>query len=277
MNERNMMSINAVQYHVNVIGNGPNVVVFLHGFTGRGANWVDILPYIQNKESYTFVFPDVLGHGLSEKPMEASRYSMENTIEDLYEIIKNITEKKIHVIGYSMGGRIALSFALKYPFIVKGLLLESASPGLQTESERHMRQLADEKLAIKIEGEGLERFIEFWTNIPLFETQKKLTSEEQRKILQQRLDNDAAGLANSLRGIGTGSQPSYWGVLKSLHLPVTLVAGKDDKKFIEIAKSMNSLFPMSTFIEINRAGHAIHVEQSEKFGKIVSEFLSEEQ
>mgnify|MGYP005751096465 CR=1 FL=1 len=272
-----MMHINGVTYHVNVIGNGPKIVVFLHGFTGRGENWESIIPFINNKELFTFVLPDILGHGFSDKPKDVNRYSIENTVDDLHEMIKSFTEEKVYLIGYSMGGRVALSFANNYPQRLQGVLLESASPGLRTEEERQLRQQADENLAKKIETDGITCFIDFWTNIPLFESQKSLSEDKQQKVLQQRLQNNVTGLANSLRGIGTGSQPSYWKDLQSLSIPITLLAGEYDSKFVEIAKKMASLLPLSNFIEINKAGHAIHVEQSEKFGKIVSEFLLEQQ
>ena len=275
MNRRKMMQINGVTYHVNFIGNGPKLVFFLHGFTGRGEIWESVIPYINNNDLYTFVLPDLLGHGLTDKPNEPKLYSMENTVNDLHEMIKSLTKEKVYLIGYSMGGRIALSYAITYPQRLQGLLLESASPGLKTEEERRSRQKTDENLAKNIEKDGIEIFIDFWTNIPLFESQKSLPVDKQKKVLQQRLQNEVTGLANSLRGIGTGSQPSYWEDLHSLRIPVTLVAGELDHKFVEVAKNMDSLLPLSKIIEINKAGHAIHVEQSEKFGKIVSEFLLE--
>ncbi|MBO1914528.1 alpha/beta fold hydrolase, partial [Microvirga sp. 3-52] len=106
-------------------------------------------------------------------------------------------------VGYSMGGRIALSYTINHPKRVASLILESSTPGLETERERIERMNKDKILAQKICSEGILSFVEFWEGIPLFDTQKKLSTEQQQKIRTERLSQNAVGLANSLLGIGT--------------------------------------------------------------------------
>lgn len=268
------MKINGVTYHVDVIGDGEHHVLMLHGFTGRGSNFKEMIAGFPDSGDFTFILIDQLGHGKTDIPMDPKRYNIENATADLKEIIDKLGISRVSLYGYSMGGRLALSFAISYPSFVRKLVLESSSPGLKTNEERSKRQQADEKLAEKILGEGLQSFVEFWSNIPLFESQKVLPESKRKGIYEQRMDNSAIGLANSLRGMGTGIQPSYWEHLTQIRFPVLLTAGEWDEKFVSIAQEMIKRIEKSHFIKISEAGHAIHVEKPRKFGKIVSEFLS---
>lgn len=269
-----MMEVNGVSYHLETIGNGPKKLLWLHGFTGTGNNFKEALSFIEEKEEYTFFLLDFLGHGNSSVPAESERYSMENTVEDIKVILDKMGIAKISLLGYSMGGRVALAFTATYPSYVEKLVLESASPGLRTEEERLERTKADKRLAERILHDGLEDFVEYWTNIPLFQTQKLLSEDRQLQIKEQRLQNSPIGLANSLSGLGTGLQPSYWERLEDCKVMVLLLAGEEDEKFVLIAEKMKSLMKNAQYVKISGAGHAIHVEQPRKFGKIVSEFLS---
>ncbi|MBW9235280.1 alpha/beta fold hydrolase, partial [Leptospira santarosai] len=114
------------------------------------------------------------------------------------------------LVGYSMGGRVALAYALTYPEYVRKLVLESASPGIDIEADRLARIAADNQLAMRLESEGLSSFIDFWQDIPLFQSQKKLDEIKLQSIREERMQQTAAGLGNSLKGMGTGRQPSYW-------------------------------------------------------------------
>lgn len=80
---------------------------------------------------------------------------------------------------------------------------------------------------------------------------------------------------NSLKGMGTGVQPSWWSDLSSMSFPVLLLAGAEDSKFAAINREMNNELPDSRLEIISGAGHAIHVERPEIFGTIVNGFLRE--
>ncbi|HEY4552852.1 MAG TPA: 2-succinyl-6-hydroxy-2,4-cyclohexadiene-1-carboxylate synthase, partial [Bacillaceae bacterium] len=77
-----------------------------------------------------------------------------------------------------------------------------------------------------------------------------------------------------LRGMGTGMQPSWWGELSRLGMPVLLMSGELDQKFCRLAEEMEERLPYSEWVVFSNAGHAIHVEEREKFGTIVNGFLS---
>ncbi|MGM9929940.1 MAG: 2-succinyl-6-hydroxy-2,4-cyclohexadiene-1-carboxylate synthase [Bacillus sp. (in: firmicutes)] len=259
-----------VTYHVEVRGQGEPIL-FLHGFTGCASTWNEIVTRFS--EHYTCIMPDLLGHGETDGPNDSKRYAVEQAARDLKHILQVLQIPKVHVIGYSMGGRLALSFALLYSENVQTLTLESASPGLRSEEEREARRKQDALLAKRISEEGIASFVSYWERIPLFQSQEKLSDDRKQSIHQQRLRNSAIGLVNSLKGMGTGSQPSWWEDLHKLTMPVLLVTGELDQKFCQIASSMWECIPICQWQVVKEIGHAIHVEDSEKFGRIVSEFV----
>jgi 2-succinyl-6-hydroxy-2,4-cyclohexadiene-1-carboxylate synthase len=267
--DKKMISINGVQYHVEVKGQGFPMLL-LHGFTGDSSTWDRVLP---NLESYKTIALDLLGHGKTDSPEDHDRYRVEHAVEDLKRLLDELKIEKAFLLGYSMGGRLALAFAAAYPESVKALILESSSPGLRAEDERKERAAGDEKLANMIVSKGLEDFVDYWENIPLFSSQKSLPAGIQEEIRNNRLSQNPRGLANSLRGMGTGRQPSYWEELRHLPMEVLLVTGELDSKFCRIAEAMKEEVQNSTVIKVSGAGHALHVEEPEKFGTIVREFL----
>lgn len=259
-----------VNYHVEVIGQGEPLLL-LHGFTGNVATWNFLIPQLSH--NYQLIMVDIIGHGKTETAADADRFQIEQVASDLKAILEKLKVSKAHILGYSMGGRLALSYSLLYPKSVRSLLLESASPGLETEVERFERRKRDQQLANHILANGIEEFVDKWENIQLFESQKRLPLEQRMLIRQQRLSNSPRGLANSLIGMGTGSQPSWWGKLESLDVPVLLMTGELDLKFCNIAERMKQRLNHCEWFIINDVGHTIHVEDRDKFGKIVSEFL----
>jgi 2-succinyl-6-hydroxy-2,4-cyclohexadiene-1-carboxylate synthase len=264
------MKIKGVNYHIDIHGEG-HPLVLLHGFTGATTTWY---PFYQKwGQDNKIISIDIIGHGLSDSPNDSSRYQMLEVVEDLREVLLQLQIDKADFLGYSMGGRLALSFLIQHPQYVRKLVLESASPGLATEGEREERRKQDEKLATFIKNEGITRFIDYWGEIPLFSTQKKLPMDAQKQIKRQRLQNSEIGLQNSLIGMGTGSQPSLWNSLRNIEHDILIVTGSLDLKFCSIAEKMLHYLPQGQWIKVENCGHAIHVEKPEKFGTIVNEFL----
>jgi len=261
-----------VNYNVQVDGDGEPVV-FLHGFTGSSSSWKLIKQSLQAQ--YKIITIDLLGHGLTDAPSDSSRYAMENTTEDLNFICKQLELESIRLVGYSMGGRVALSFAIRYPKMVNKLILESSSPGLDLVDEREQRIKSDEQLAGYIEQKGIDWFAQYWSNITLFNSQKLLPDEIQQNINKERLKNSCLGLANSLRGLGTGRQPSYWNDLGQLSIPVTLIAGELDKKYVHIGEKMKEQFKLAQLHVVPEAGHNVHLEQPAAFLSLVTKALEQ--
>jgi 2-succinyl-6-hydroxy-2,4-cyclohexadiene-1-carboxylate synthase len=234
-------------------------------------NWRHLITDLTDADLHIVAF-DMLGHGQSDAPVDAERYSIEHCQEDIIAALHTlgIERGEAILLGYSMGGRIALHAAFSGYF--RALILESASPGLATLAEREQRRASDEALAARIEQEGIEAFSDYWEKIPLFASQRQLATEQRAALRAQRLNNRAHGLANSLRGVGTGAQPELYSRLPTLNLPVLLLAGERDSKFCTIAQQMALQLPQARLQIIPEAGHTIHLEQPEAFAAEVHNF-----
>ncbi|RUL56560.1 2-succinyl-6-hydroxy-2,4-cyclohexadiene-1-carboxylate synthase [Lysinibacillus antri] len=267
------LRVNDINVHVHIWNEqADQTIVMLHGFTGSVSTWgkiADLLP-----KTYRIIAIDLIGHGLTDAPEDVSNYWMEEQITLLHETFKQLNLSTYTLLGYSMGGRVALSYAATYPSQIEQLILESASPGLKTEHERQARRLSDDELANKIMQNGVQSFVEKWENISLFESQKKLPKEVQAEIRQERLAQCEIGLANSLRGMGTGSQQSLWTKLVEIDIPVTLITGTLDQKFCNIAQEMKKLLLNAKHVVVHEVGHAIHVENPTTFATIVKDVIN---
>lgn len=251
------------------------VIVFLHGFTGSTSSWDEVVTALAGR--FRMIAIDLIGHGKTSIPDHERRFQMSEQLADLESLFAELNLTSFTMVGYSMGGRIALAYAKEYPQRVRLLILESTSPGLKTAEERAARIAADLQLAKRIEREGIKAFVNFWEEIPLFSSQKKLTSGQRQKVRAERLNQREAGLIGSLKGIGTGSQPSYWPHLEEMTLPILLITGEMDEKFVAISREMKSKFPNATHETVKNVGHAIHVEKPVLFATMVEEHIMKTQ
>ena len=267
-NRNETIEVRGVRYHVELSGAG-DPLVFLHGFTGSAANWTPIRRQFEPR--FTTIAIDLPGHGQTDSPTDLQRFSIEQAANDLTILLNQLhPATSVHLLGYSMGGRLALYTALSYPHLVRSLILESASPGLKTEAERAARRQHDEQLAAQIESEGLEPFVNDWTNQPLFATQSRDLRETLR---EQRLQNNPQGLVSSLRSMGTGAQPSLWQRLGELTCPTQLIVGALDDKFVAIAREMSAQISGASLAIVPGAGHTVHAERAEAYAQTVLDFL----
>src|SRR5262249_47420901 len=137
---------------------------------------------------------------------DPDRYRMERCVADLLALLDRLSVQQTAVLGYSMGGRVALHLALYAPERLWALALESTSPGIMDTAERESRRHSDAALAEAIERDGLVAFVDRWQALPLFATQARLPVAVREALRCQRLENNPQGLANSLRGLGAGMQ-----------------------------------------------------------------------
>ena len=264
--------IDGRRYYVSEAGAGEPVVL-LHGFTGSAANWRGVMGRLAGH--YRVLAIDLIGHGRSDSPDAVERYTMPSVTTDLGTLLARLGVLPAHWLGYSMGGRLALYAAVNQPQWVRSLVLESASPGLRYAAEQAMRRQQDEALAARIEAEGIEAFVQSWEALPLFASQERLLAETKETLRADRLANSTRGLANSLRGMGTGAQPSLWERLGEIDRPALLIAGELDEKFVAINRKMADAIPGAALRVVAGSGHTVHLERPDVFTELVLGFLSE--
>lgn len=226
-------------------------IVLLHGFTHTGASWDPVIAALG--ERYRAIAPDIRGHGSAS---DADPVTLDAVIDD----IRRLAPGRFPLVGYSMGGRMALHVALAMPERIDRLVLIGASPGIADPQERRARRQSDEQLAAEVERSEIEEFARRWAQTPVL---AGLPEEVLARVHADRLRSTPAGLARALRGLGTGALPSLWDRLGELGMPVTLVVGERDEKFRAIAAQMAALIQQATVEVVPGAGHAVHLEAPE--------------
>ena len=259
-----------VRLHATREGQGPPLVL-LHGFTGSTESWGRVREALADR--YTTVAVDLPGHGRSTSPADPGRYALSRFVEDLGRVLDALGLERSSLLGYSLGGRAALRYALDLPDRVDALVLESASPGIVDAAERAARVAADATLADRIEQDGVTAFVDDWERLPLWASQGALPPDVRSGLRAQRLGNDRRGLANSLRGAGAGLDLPVLGRLGALQVPTLLVAGALDAKYTELAREMEAMIPGAQLAIVPDAGHAVHLERPQQLAGLVLRFL----
>jgi 2-succinyl-6-hydroxy-2,4-cyclohexadiene-1-carboxylate synthase len=211
-------------------------------------------------ERYRPVAPDIRGHGAASGVRPVSLAAVVGDVGAM-------SSGPVELVGYSMGGRIALHTALALPGRVGRLVLIGASPGIADDGARAERVAADERLAGEVEEMTIEAFAERWAQTAVLADQPPPV---QAAVREQRLRNTPAGLAAALRGLGTGALPSLWDRLGELTVPVDLVVGERDEKFQAIAQEMAAGLPKASLHVVSGAGHAVHLEAPDAMAEVIA-------
>ncbi|MEQ8718151.1 MAG: 2-succinyl-6-hydroxy-2,4-cyclohexadiene-1-carboxylate synthase [Acidimicrobiales bacterium] len=253
-------------------GHGGPVVVLLHGFTGSAAAMEPLA--VPLRRTHRVLSVDLVGHGGSAVPDDTSAYSTEAVARHLVGLFEALELGDVVLVGYSMGGRIALTLACSRPDLVAGLVTIGATAGLTDPLARAERRASDAALADDIERDGLEAFVDRWMALPLFATQASLGPQALARIRDQKLLNSPEGLARSLRGGGTGSMAPLHDRLARLDTPALFLAGGLDAKYRAIAHELAQLTPAGEARVIDRAGHAAHLERPVDVARSVATFVA---
>ena len=231
--------------------------VLLHGFTQNSRCWGGFADDLAADHELLLI--DAPGHGGSD-----------TVIADLDGSARLVGEVggRATYIGYSMGGRTALHLALDRPDLVEALVVIGATAGLDTAAERSERRRADEELADRVESIGVDAFIDEWLDQPLFSSLPESASSR-----AQRRANTATGLARSLRLCGTGTQRPLWSELDRLQMPVLVLAGEQDAKFVALGRRLaSSIGPNAEFRIVPDSGHCAHLENPAATASMVREW-----
>ncbi len=255
--------------NVTALAQNKTPVIFLHGFTGSANDWQFI--FDKFPEEYAPIAIDLIGHGKTDSPEDSKYYTCSAIVHQIDSIVTQLNIKKFVIAGYSMGGRAALSYSVKHSDKIIAAIFESATAGIEEVSEKKDRVELDLLIADKIQNDGIESFINFWFDTPLFKSLKQLPNFEQLK--SQRVQNSVTGLSNTLLSFSTGLMPSYWNKLGILTFPVLLISGELDEKYTQLNKTMKNKFSNAQHEIITMCGHNVHLEKPELFTKFVVVFL----
>ncbi len=238
----------------------------IHGFTGSDLSWSNILE-TACIDHQAILLP---GHGWAPCPEGTTIASVAADIA-----AKMPDDGSADLVGYSMGGRVALRIALDYPEKVRRLILVSASSGIEDDTVRAERLKEDIALSDILEEDGIGTFIAWWEKNPVLAPAPGCTISRsaEESLRSQRLNNDAVGLAAAIRCLGQGQMEPLWSRLSTLAMPCLLLTGTADKVYSDIMQRMQKDIPRSHFMHIEKAGHAVHREQPKELVKCMLDFL----
>lgn len=266
---------NGQTLHVYQWGNAGIPVVMLHGFMQTGMSWAAVADALAQLGRCVYAI-DFIGHGKSSKPQQPNFYTYDaaacSVVAFLEEVACTPEFPRAHVIGYSMGGRIALAVAQKATTKVYSLTLESCNLGCATEEERAEAAARNNGWAAQLRSQGIQPFVEYWEGLPLFATQREMGFDA--LLREERLANNAEAMALCLEGMGKHAMPlqeDSMGMLVATWLPIKYVWGYEDEKQASVAHLFgHEGFDVSSF----GTGHNVHLEAPSLYTGVVQEFLS---
>ena len=232
----------------------PATVVFVPGFMQRGDAWAPVAERVG--ERYPTVCLDFRSHSFAARLAEIAAAARAGDA----------------LVGYSMGGRLALHHALRASPVLGGLVLVGAGAGIEDDAQRAARATQDEDLATWIEHARIEHVVDRWERQPVFATQSLELVESQRA---GRLSHDPKWLAVLLRSSGQAATPPVWDRLHELEVPLLAVAGELDGRYVAQARRIAELAPRGAAATIRGAGHAAHLEQPDAFAELLLDFLDQ--
>ena len=238
-------------------------VLFIHGFTGSSKSW----SLIRNEINIPSLSLDIPGHNKSTFNDMNEDYFFKDFSNELYMILSQLKINKLHICGYSLGGRLAIAFASKYPSMIESLVLESTTIGIEDRQQREERYIEDIELSSNIKN-NLPMFNKSWEKNKLFELQKKRNIEgfNEQKDIRQGHNKDQ--LSKSLKTFSVGNMPFMRNTFQKLEFPIHIINGKDDIKFIKEGRIMLRLNNHSKQYIVNNASHNVHLENKEMFTDI---------
>ncbi|MEG0072598.1 MAG: alpha/beta fold hydrolase [Raoultibacter sp.] len=243
-------------------------LVLLHGFAQSSATWCDLAPkFAKERPVYAL---DFAGFGQSDRPTVDDPYRLETRVAVLDLLIDQIGSP-VHLLGYSMGGRVALAYVRAHASRLASLVLESAALGPETPEERAVSNAHDAQLAERLDKEDIESFVEFWENNPLFESQRHLPQDMRDRLHRERLDNSCDALARSVRCAGQHTMPLFGDTICDLPMPILYIAGLSDVKYTKIAEMFAACGAAKC--ALLAAGHNVHFENPDSFYDHVQPFL----
>jgi 2-succinyl-6-hydroxy-2,4-cyclohexadiene-1-carboxylate synthase len=245
--------------HAEREGSGPRLVL-VHGFTQTRRCWGPVADDLATDHEVVRV--DAPGHGRSAEILAGLRTGGRLIADQGGEAT---------YLGYSMGGRYLLHLALANPELVRGLVLLGATAGIDDPTERAERAERDRRTAARLRELGVLDFLQEWVAQPMF-----AGIPPERQQLMERMENTVDGLESSLLQSGTGAQDPSWDRLHRLDMPVLVLAGALDEKFVALGRRIQeSVGDNATFATVPGAGHAAHLEQPEAFLDVVRPWLAD--
>lgn len=244
---------------------GPPLVL-LHGFLGDASDWEKLAHELE--QEFYLIAVDLPGHGGSKDVQLDIENAFSDFSEWLSKTLSQLGMTHYSILGYSLGGRLAMNHAMNHPEAVDKLLVESAHPGLEQDADRHARQESDQAWAEKFRSEPLAEVLQSWYHQPVF---ADLNCQVRDSLMLHRCKINQSGqaLADTLEAFSLSRQPAFWGSLADTSTMIHYFHGDRDLKFQDIALRLQGLVSSADIHKVEHSGHNIHREQPEVMAKVI--------
>lgn len=263
-------------YHCECHGDpGGRTVLFLHGFSQSSRTWHPVLGELlglSGAAAFRLVLLDLIGHGASDRPSDARPYALAHMVEVLEALRLHLGLERMHLVGYSMGGRVGLSYAARHPGSLLSLVLESASFGPKTPAERAAMLERDHVLVDRLRRSTAEQFAQWWAETPVLASQSGLPEELQKAEAAMRRANDTRALALVTLGAGQGAMEDLWNAAARLPVPLTYLTGGRDERYSALASEAHAEWGLD--VRRFSTGHNVHLEEPEEYARVLLGLLT---
>lgn len=238
-------------------------LLLIHGFLGEPADWDAVVAALAVRRR--ILRANLLLHG-------AERADLASLASALASAIGRSGLAPLSVVGYSLGGRVAMTLAHAAPRIVRRAIGVSATPGVVDPVERASRAAADASLASALAHDGLASFLDRWYAQPLFASLR--SHPDFALIARRRGAGDGGAWARILRDASPGLNPPLWDALPDLASGLSLAVGSLDAKYLGVARDAARVAPELRVDVVEGAGHAIHLERPGALAALVDSLLT---
>jgi 2-succinyl-6-hydroxy-2,4-cyclohexadiene-1-carboxylate synthase len=234
-------------------------VTCLHGFSQRGESWRELSSLVPGE--LRWLMPDL------------GATTLDAAIAEIQELWRREGVERSHLLGYSAGGRLALSFAVRRPRRLLTLTVIGAHAGFEG-AARLARLQADEALAGRIERDGVDWFADHWRSLPIFAGLARRRPDLRESLDAARRAQDPRRLAAALRGMGGAAWAPFWDRLAGIEASTLVIAGAEDPPYVGHAHRLARLIPSSRAEIVPESGHAAHLENPPLVAALLAAHLS---
>jgi 2-succinyl-6-hydroxy-2,4-cyclohexadiene-1-carboxylate synthase len=241
-------------------------IVLLHGFLGSKEDWSAVIEVLA--EQYYCISIDLPGHGESlDSTLPTPGFDTCASL--IQQTLLQLKIRQFHLIGYSLGGRIALHLARQAPENILSLILESCHPGLKSADDRAARKASDALWAAKLTNLAIEDFLALWYQQAVF---ADLSASQRQAMIQQRSRNRALALSNCYQATSLAEQADLWDTPAIIASPCYFIAGSDDQKFLSLATRWQQQYPIA-ILPVAASGHNVHSAAPAAFSQRILQLL----
>lgn len=262
MNAESVVPLKCQRVVSSISGPDKPWLVLLHGLLGSADDWHALCSHLQ---AWPLLLVDLPGHGQS---VTATVSDFDEMNRQLAFTLRTYDVERYWLVGYSLGGRIAMHYATQQPLAAGlcGLLVEGGNPGLADDAQRAARREHDAWWAQRLRSEPLPEVLDAWYRQAVF---AELSDDERRHLIRLRSSNEGAAVAAMLESTSLGRQPWLLDALRHTGLPFGYLCGAQDKKFQTIAQTHH--LPL---LSVPLAGHNAHRANPAVYAQHIHAFVS---